>query len=66
MNDITSYIIVLYVLQIMSIYNAIIMGWNVKKIGSNKYELTKKYITGQNIELTDLVNKLVSGESQYN
>ena len=35
-------ILLLYLIQIISIYNAILMGWNVKKLGKNTYELTKK------------------------
>lgn len=55
-----NYNILLYVLQIISIYNAIIMGWDVKKIGLNKYELTKKNIRGENIGLIELISKLVT------
>lgn len=33
--------LLLYLIQIISIYNAILMGWNVKKLGKNTYELTK-------------------------
>ena len=33
--------ILLYIIQIISIYNAIKLGWNIKKIGKNKYELTR-------------------------
>lgn len=35
-------ILLLYLIQIISIYNAILMGWNVKKLSKNTYELTKK------------------------
>lgn len=35
-------ILLLYLIQIISIYNAILLGWNVKKLGKNTYELTKK------------------------
>ena len=33
--------IIFYIIQIVSIYNAILLGWKVRKIGNNKYELTK-------------------------
>ena len=33
--------ILLYIIQIVSLYNAIVLGWKVRKIGNNKYELTK-------------------------
>ncbi|AYV78611.1 MAG: hypothetical protein Edafosvirus20_11 [Edafosvirus sp.] len=34
--------IVLYILKIATLYNAIILGWNVRQIGPNKFELSKK------------------------
>lgn len=52
--------VLLYILQIISIYNAMIMGWDVKKIGFNKYELTKKNIRDQNIKLDNFINQIVS------
>ena len=39
--------ILIYIIQIVSIYNAILLGWKVRKIGNNKYELTK---SNQNME----------------
>jgi len=41
-------ILLLYLIQIISIYNAILMGWNVKKLGKNTYELTKKIDVSDN------------------
>lgn len=34
--------IILYILQITTLYNAMVMGWKVKKIGDKTYELSKK------------------------
>ena len=34
--------IILYILQVTTLYNAMALGWKVKKIGDNTYELTKK------------------------
>ena len=55
-----SYNIILYIVQIISIYNAVMMGWSVRKIGVKKYELTKKTIRNENIILVDLVGKLIN------
>ncbi|QKF93904.1 hypothetical protein QKU48_gp0446 [Fadolivirus algeromassiliense] len=59
----TEYNILLYILQIVSIYNAIVMGWDVKKIGMNTYELTKKNIRDKNIDLNEFVNSLISSDN---
>lgn len=52
--------VLLYILQIVSIYNAIVMGWTVKKINSNTYELTKKNIRDQDIDLNTFINQIIS------
>ena len=33
--------IILYILQVAMIYNAISLGWNVKKVNNKKFILTK-------------------------
>ena len=33
--------VVIYYLQVISVYNALAKGWNVSKIGHNKYRFTK-------------------------
>lgn len=50
-------ILLLYLIQIISIYNAILMGWNVKKLGKNTYELTKKIDVSDN-NLTNFVEAI--------
>lgn len=50
-------ILLLYLIQIISIYNAILMGWNVKKLGKNTYELTKK-IDVSNNNLTNFIEAI--------
>jgi len=49
--------LILYVLQIISIYNAILTGWKVKKIGYNTYEFTKKI---NDYPLNDFINNIVT------
>lgn len=48
--------ILVYLIQIVSIYNAIQMGWNVKKISGNTYELTKKNINSSNDNLSNFID----------
>lgn len=36
------FFITFYVLQIITIYNVVKLGWDVKKIGENTFELSKK------------------------
>lgn len=38
MNNVKMFM--LWFVQVMTIHNAISLGWNVRKIGLNKYELT--------------------------
>ena len=54
------YNIMLYLIQIISIYNALMMGYNVKKIGINKYELTIKRTDDADIKLDEVINNIVS------
>jgi len=54
------YNIMLYLIQIISIYNALMMGYNVKKIGTNKYELTIKRTDVADIKLDEVINNIVS------
>jgi hypothetical protein len=50
--------LVLYLMQIMTLCNAIKDGWKIKKIGSRKYEMTKK-INDDDFHLKDLLIKLI-------
>jgi len=49
------YFILLYLVQVISLYNAMSMGWEIKKIGVNKYELTTKNKEIGNIRLRDFL-----------
>lgn len=55
--------IMLYLVQIISIYNAIILGWQVKKIGLNTYELSRQIsdnVCDYNYDLNNFVNNIVT------
>jgi len=41
--------IIIYIVQFIVIHNAILEGWNVKKIGIRKYELSKDNVKGLNL-----------------
>lgn len=58
MNE--SYILMLYVLQIVSLYNAIILGWRVKKIGMNTYELSKNIDDNFDFNFQEFIDHIVS------
>lgn len=49
----------MFVLQIMAIYNAIVLGWEVKKISQNSYELSKKVTEVSNLNLHDFIDSLL-------
>lgn len=57
---------ILCIMQIVAIYNAISLGWKVKKIGIRKYKLSKQITLLTNTDndnlsnLTNFVNILTS------
>ncbi len=59
MNNIKIFIFLL--IQIMTINNAVSLGWNVRRIGSNKYELTIRKDNKNNKScLKQIMNDIVS------
>jgi hypothetical protein len=52
--DIRNNIILFSLLQIIAVYNATVLGWNVKKIGDNRYEFTIKKKTNDLWKIDDL------------
>jgi hypothetical protein len=51
-------IIILYILQVTTLYNAMILGWKVRKIGNNKYELSKKMENQTDFDLKKFVDSI--------
>ncbi len=45
------------IVEIISLYNASINGWTVKKIGIHKYKLSKN-ITNDNLQLKNFLNNV--------
>lgn len=53
------YFIFLYLVQVISLYNVMAMGWNIKKIGVNTYELTTTDKNIGNIKLRDFLCSII-------
>ncbi len=53
----TKYMI--WLIQIITIYNAILIGFTVKQIGINKYEFTTKNKDAKHIDLKHLIDIIV-------
>jgi hypothetical protein len=53
-------IVLLYIIQIVSIYNAILLGWSVKKIGLKTYKLSKKINDQNSFDIKNIVNEIIS------
>lgn len=60
MSYIPGITVCIYILQIATIHNALKLGWKVRKIGSNKYELTKKISELENFQFPEFINKISS------
>ena len=58
--------LLLYILQVITIYNAIILGWSVKKIGCRKYELSKKLINiNEQFDLITFIEQISTSKIIY-
>nr|QBK88892.1 MAG: hypothetical protein LCMiAC01_05740 [Mimivirus LCMiAC01] len=55
--------LIIYILQIITLYNAVIKGWKIKKIGSHKYILSKHIENiehfKEHFELKSFINNIV-------
>lgn len=59
MPKINSNKMVLYFVKIITLYNAIILGWNIQKIEGNTYELSKEIVDDSNLNLGLFLNQIV-------
>ena len=50
--------IIIHILQIVTLYNAVTLGWTIKKINNNTFELTKS-IDNINYDLKDLIEQIL-------
>ena len=51
--------IILYILQVAMIYNAISLGWNVKKVNNKKFILIKIIPNSEIVDLDKFVDTLL-------
>ena len=58
-NDINKDILI-YILQIVTLYNAISLGWRIKKINCKTYELTKQINNIETFNFNDFCESIVS------
>lgn len=52
---------IMCILQIVTIYNAIMLGWSVKKINNNTYELTRQ-LNGASVDIHDFIEKILKNK----
>jgi hypothetical protein len=50
--------IIIHILQIVTLHNAVMLGWTIKKINNNTFELTKS-IDNINYDLKDLIEQIL-------
>ena len=50
--------IILLLIQVIVIKNAILMGWKVRRLDDNSFELTKKVI---DVNIDDLMEQILRG-----
>jgi hypothetical protein len=50
--------IIIYILKIITLHNAVMLGWSVKKINNNTYELTKT-MNNNSINIKDFIEKII-------
>lgn len=48
-----------YILQIIIVQNALMLGWKVKKINFNKYELTKNVMIADDFNMNTFMDDLI-------
>jgi len=54
--------VIINLIQIVIIYNAIELGWNIKKIGYRKFQLSKKISELNNLSLKYILSNFFIGK----
>lgn len=52
--------LILCIIQLVAIYNAIVYGWKVTRIGNKKFELSKKVDKIENFDLDRFLDEIIS------
>jgi hypothetical protein len=50
---------IIYVLQVIAVYNALSQGWKIKKIGNQKYKFTKSIFEHTDEDTLTFLNKII-------
>lgn len=50
---------IIYVLQVMAVYNALNQGWKIKKIGNQKYRFTRPIFGHTDEDTMTFLNKMI-------
>lgn len=50
---------IIYVLQVIAVYNALNQGWKIKKIGYQKYRFTKPVFGYTDEDTLTFLNKMI-------
>ena len=58
-NNILDRPLTVYIVRMLTLYNAAMMGWKISKVGQNKYKLTKEV---NDIDLVSLLRSIVPSE----
>ena len=55
-------IVTIYILQIISVYNALVKGWNVKKINHNTYSFSRTIASIEDLKITpqSFIDEIIS------
>ena len=59
-NEYNNQYLMLFILQIMTICNAMKEGWKVKKIGQRTYEFTKTMKDEDELDLDDFLQRITA------
>lgn len=51
---------IIQILQIIMVYNALVLGWKVKKINTNTFELSRRIEDAQNFDMKNLLQNIIS------
>ena len=57
--------LIIYILQVVTLYNAMIQGWNIKKIGKRKYKLSKRIEHLSNFNFESFIYSIVKLKINY-
>jgi len=59
--------LMLIIFQLVAIYKALLMGWNVRMLGPKRYELSQPYVKNvyDDLDLNEFIMRLVANRPNY-